>query len=111
MATSHGEATPSRPERVQYGRDSPRSVRVSSIRSLTNPLFDDGDGLILIKFDELDELALRSFVALREERFQIFVALGVRLDQEVPARRNAKRRACLSRGGQRCRARGSRRGQ
>src|SRR3984957_2107189 len=66
-------------------RGSRQSKAVSSVRSLTDPLFEDRGGVILIEFDQLLQLALGTVVASREQRLHEFVLIGTGLDEDALA--------------------------
>src|SRR6202789_3515841 len=65
------------------GQDSRLSKAVSSVRSLTNPLFENRSGVVFIEFDHLQQLALGTIVAAREQRFHELVSIGVGLDEDA----------------------------
>ena len=73
-ANSRFAAAPFLPARGRDDRDSRRSKAVSSVRSLTNPLFENRGGVVLIELDEFLQLALRAVVAPRQQRLQKRVA-------------------------------------
>ena len=85
------------PEGVRYDPDSRRSALASSVRSLTNPLFENCGGLVLIEVDELLQFALRAIVPAREQGLEELVATVIGFDKEVLAGlRRRERRSSAS---------------
>src|SRR5271154_955673 len=85
-ASRRAVAAPLLRPRARDDRGSRQSIAVSSVRSLTNPLFEDRGGVILVEFDQLHELALGAVVAPREQRLHEFVMARVGLDEDAFAR-------------------------
>src|ERR1700722_14648157 len=75
MASPRAEGAPFPRERARDDRGSRQSIAVSSIRSLTNPLFGERGGGILLEFDQLLQLALGTVVTSREQRLHEFVLI------------------------------------
>src|ERR1700733_13595298 len=65
------------------GQDTRLSKAASSVRSLTNPLFENRSGVVLIEFDHLHELALGTIVASGEQRLHEFISIGVGLNEDA----------------------------
>src|SRR3984957_10557354 len=65
------------------GQDSRLSKAVSSVRSLTNPLFENRSGVVLVEFDHLHELALGAVVASGEQGLHELVSIGFGLDEDA----------------------------
>src|ERR1700727_1090585 len=69
--------------RSRGGQDSRLSKAVSSVRSLTNPLFENRSGVVLVEFDHLHELALGAVVASGEQGLHELVSIGFGLDEDA----------------------------
>src|ERR1700689_4215441 len=84
-ASPRAAAAPFLRPRSRGGQDNRLSKAVSSVRSLTNPLFENRSGVVLIEFDHLHELALGTIVAAGEQRFHELVSIGGGLDEDALA--------------------------
>src|ERR1700722_5151765 len=82
-ASPRAVAAPFLRPRSRGGQDNRLSKAASSVRSLTNPLFENGSGVVLIEFDHLHELALGAIVASGEQRLHELVSIGFGLDEDA----------------------------
>src|SRR5262245_3875852 len=72
MASPHGAAARYRLSGSPDDQDSRRSIAVSSVRSLTDPLFEDCGGVILVELDQLQKLAFGPVIAPGDQRLHEF---------------------------------------
>src|SRR4029077_859214 len=82
-ASLRAAAAPFLRPRSRGGQDRRLSKAVSSVRSLTNPLFENRSGVILIEFDHLQQLALGAIVASGEQGLHELVPIGTGLDEDA----------------------------